>query len=1029
MVLLFIGSGVGVRGQNLCDALNPIVLASDNCVDDNLPYCYCSNDPGGPYYFRLHIFIVTDADGTHNVNLTHIPIMVENLQRAFNRHNIYFVWDCELEFCSNHNVYLSGVTGASTGFLNAICGHQDGINIFVGDEESPDPNDPWTCIGNGNGGVVDNIPGRAIHISGKKCLFAGDPNPTDPVVLSSTVPHEMGHIFGLHHVTLANNCTQILENTDCQTSCDFVCDTPFGDAASNFPDCVPTNPLLPINSNLINFMSSNSHHQCKNTFTPEQGVRMRCIINEYLNETNINFAQKLIALPLLTTTNITTNTVFNTNQVMNGNIVINSGSELIIENCTIQMPWNAKIVVERNAKLTLNNAYLTAATCSEETELSNPFWQGIIVKGGIGQQTANNGLNNPFHCGIMRSYNNSVIEKALVGISAITTFEETTPGLLTISQTNFINNGNGVLMSAFLTPTTTASSFQDCIFVDNHHLTPNTNGIASFFTHSVLISRCRFTGFTQSGILGVNSGIEIEGGTIFDDNNFGIDMSNFMLGSPLTSWLKFTGSEFQRHLFDHNTSAHIRLDNTIGVMPDNFTRGALIRYTDFIGPAPGIFICNPSFYRIQECSFETENMPGIAGCSSGQPGDFQRFVLCNAFNNCDRAITFFGENRDVILWSNNFTNNSTDLLVTAYTDNTQTPPLTTLGAIYENQGSAGQPAGNCFSNPIINADIQALQGEVVPFKYYYEDVTPPPPCIIPITPGDYNVHQTIGNLYVCDQGAGIVYTNNDLQNQQTVVNNLTALVAANPQNEDYVAQLAAAELLYSQILQFLIGEAIMQNNYALAETYLLAEPPTLANQWLLYGIQVEAGNYQNASSTLAAMPNTPNYMLGVKTMQNWYLNWLQDTTGVLTLTPLQDSTLTAMANSPHIALDASMAQAFLRYFKNEYYPLQMPPMPLQNAKANPAQNHGIAQTNGLYIYPNPAANKLNISLQTINNTTNEVLQLHIVNLLGQMVYQIPVLNNNTYFTINTTNLQQGMYYVQVLGCNSVLAQSKLVINR
>jgi hypothetical protein len=136
-----------------------------------------------------------------------------------------------------------------------------------------------------------------------------------------------------------------------------------------------------------------------------------------------------------------------------------------------------------------------------------------------------------------------------------------------------------------------------------------------------------------------------------------------------------------------------------------------------------------------------------------------------------------------------------------------------------------------------------------------------------------------------------------------------------------------------------------------------------------------------------------------------------------------------MANSPHIALDASMAQAFLRYLKNEYYPLQMPPMPLQNAKANPAQNHGIAQTNGLYIYPNPAANKLNISLQTINNTTNEVLQLHIVNLLGQMVYQIPVLNNNTYFTINTTNLQQGMYYVQVLGCNSVLAQSKLVINR
>jgi len=67
-------------------------------------------------------------------------------------------------------------------------------------------------------------------------------------------------------------------------------------------------------------------------------------------------------------------------------------------------------------------------------------------------------------------------------------------------------------------------------------------------------------------------------------------------------------------------------------------------------------------------------------------------------------------------------------------------------------------------------------------------------------------------------------------------------------------------------------------------------------------------------------------------------------------------------------------------------------------------------SNKVSIYPNPAQDVLNISATGFDN-------VEIVNFLGQVVYQNQVTNNS--FQINTADLTDGVYFVRLIGENTV----------
>ncbi len=69
----------------------------------------------------------------------------------------------------------------------------------------------------------------------------------------------------------------------------------------------------------------------------------------------------------------------------------------------------------------------------------------------------------------------------------------------------------------------------------------------------------------------------------------------------------------------------------------------------------------------------------------------------------------------------------------------------------------------------------------------------------------------------------------------------------------------------------------------------------------------------------------------------------------------------------------------------------------------------IAQVKEIYLYPNPAHNELNITLDESVNPSS----LDVYNLLGLRVASLPVAGGSQIYTMNLSNLAKGMYFLRV----------------
>lgn len=100
--------------------------------------------PTAPYYLKVYIHIIRDAQGNGGVPDSRANKTLEILNNDFSSHGIYFVWNCETEyiysdFCAGVNLLANEYDslqnlielGAESIFSDPIYQHDDGIDISI----------------------------------------------------------------------------------------------------------------------------------------------------------------------------------------------------------------------------------------------------------------------------------------------------------------------------------------------------------------------------------------------------------------------------------------------------------------------------------------------------------------------------------------------------------------------------------------------------------------------------------------------------------------------------------------------------------------------------------------------------------------------------------------------------------------------------------------------------------------------------------------------------------------------------------
>lgn len=178
-----------------------------------------------PYYFPVVFHIVREDNGAGGLDASRLPIAIEVLNKAFYKARIQFYLAGPLDYINNTR--LSSYDAAQFPFVPGMLGWNtrdvelaqtnfvpDTINIYVAER-----------VDQGVPTAISAIPG----LPGNNAIIIGSEN--FPPQVMGTLPHEMGHYFGLLHTdnTLLSGPEYVTREpgqSNCGTAGDLLCDTP-----------------------------------------------------------------------------------------------------------------------------------------------------------------------------------------------------------------------------------------------------------------------------------------------------------------------------------------------------------------------------------------------------------------------------------------------------------------------------------------------------------------------------------------------------------------------------------------------------------------------------------------------------------------------------------------------------------------------------------------------------------------------------------------------------------------------------------
>lgn len=253
---------------------------SDNFIYESVLQSANNN---GPFYLKVYVHVIRDDDGNGGQSVQNVEDALAYLDQDFNPHNIFFVWDCQIDYIDNDYWYAGPAN--NTGGIFSVNNHYDGIDIYL----FPD--------------VANKTGGRANGVGESSEFWVAGTWDGIPVARSHIISHEMGHVLNLWHTHHSCESGGVWEKTDgsnCEVSGDFVCDTPADpymdfDVDSNtcewsgIPYCSAPEPASNYNPDTKVIMAY-SYPGCMEYFTDGQGERARNSIATlpYLQNTKIS---------------------------------------------------------------------------------------------------------------------------------------------------------------------------------------------------------------------------------------------------------------------------------------------------------------------------------------------------------------------------------------------------------------------------------------------------------------------------------------------------------------------------------------------------------------------------------------------------------------------------------------------------------------------------------------------------------------------------------------------------------------------
>jgi len=729
--------------------ITSMVVVYSQCSTGLNPHPLLFSEINGTGDFEIRVYWNIVDDG-NSPDLQEVQTAINITTAIYSGYGIDLVTDCNQEITTIEDSQLT--SNQSGGGAIELCNFDQyskdfGVNIFFMRDDVE---------------VFGSVDGLS-HIGGGKAaikMIPGDKN-------WRTLVHELGHCFGLFHPSfgrpytttpewncetgqVAGDCLVAVNSTgrvlslfdgllcsgdtfsrfiewekvdgsNASVAGDFVVDTPAemnvltgGDLGSPCLDLFDDCSELDICEDILddvqrkdqnchtyqpdwnNFMGVRGG--CQDHFTPGQVSRMKGLFNSILSN--------IVYEPILSfSQDITINSPMSAL-----NISIKEGVSVTIQDTEVALEEAGFLFLESGSKLVLDNSTLT--TCGNQ-------WVGIICH----EEAVSVEIKN-----------NSIVEKAIIGVQLKSLPFEPNPQPIDPN----LNHPTFIMMH---------STVQDCDIgiqfgfgqsestMDFGSTVKNNRIGIMYQNHSGLVINNGIFQNNEEGINSIDGYMNIRKLTQINSSNVGIRVEGTL---PMASGIQIGDNE--------DILNWIGTANLAGIISNGSEHpaGVVVNNCVFNNNGEGTFAA----LGANDIQFANNNISNVEhGAFIFGSGSNFNTVNCNIFENIEQISSIFM-----------FLNDRSNILENTFTG-TQTVNIGHILSGIPTQGTATNPAANCFSDPSQSAHIVNtgfLSVPPIPFIYnYYDQGNAPESCQEPIDPDDFVAESSDFEPNNCDGNIGI----------------------------------------------------------------------------------------------------------------------------------------------------------------------------------------------------------------------------------------------------------------------------------
>lgn len=1013
------------------------------------------SNTSGPYFIRLYVHVIRRSDGTGGYTPEEVDQALEILDKDFNPHSIFFVRDCDIDYIDSNYYYNNHYTS-----MYSQNRHIDGIDLYL---QPPHPGQP------GGRGRARGIPGDALYLFGSYEDY--------PLALSHVISHEMGHCLGLYHThhphePFAIGCDELVNQSNCSTCGDYVCDTP-ADPNMNYSannDCEWTGsgfdanlqPYNPDEKNVMAYIDPG----CMRYFTEGQGLRMRQVIataqilQDRLVEPDI-VGQTIVANTIWTTTNTPNNGDF----LIEGDLVVSEGATLTISaGVRVRFGVQSKLIIKPNGRL-IHYGTLTSMGCG------NHSWPGVQVWGSNNGQSQYT-VNGVRAQGRVECKEGSLIENAGTGIQLYGPTYQFSGGQISCSGGEIKNCQTGIEFAPYhnFWPFATSQQGQPRNYFGS--MTRMAFSVDEDYPHDTPFhSFIRMTGVNGINVTGcsfINS-MNIRGNEIADwgygifanDAGFSVQAAANGISYPPVS---YTHSEFRGLGYGIYTAKV--LENRpflvkqsdfsqcfVGVRVRSVSGGTLLLNNFILEEVPAYVVSNEqvgiSFeyditgFTCQENNFVNTGGEGLTtiGIFCDNTGDQTKVIRKNTFsglnvgnlangqNGANPAVDFNAIRGLNYLCNRNFNvqvNGADFDVASGWIRNKQ-------GEIISNPVTIDYKAtGNRFSytgTDFINSGSGAIE-------YFYDQLAANQ---IPLTYGGaFTSISTVENLCPTDyceppckdpQAIDLIKTAYYTSKNDYLATQVSHV--ANPTEEKQLEMARQRQIMdeaaYMVVLHQLYDTVAYHRDTL---TRWIGKMNSVAAELWLADLHLASGDAAKALQLLDSIPN--NYNLSIKEQSDVQI--YRNIASVLVGQPIYELNTTTLASIGYYDQSGGnaggLAQNILTLY-GAHYPAQYQFSPGSGQRSAPGHAEVMHEPKNrkeyLLAQPNPASNYVEFRLQHLLEVSGT--KLLIMDVGGRIVQSFNLSEEDSLIRWDAEANPSGVYFYQLITPSGVLQSGKVILNK